>query len=85
MGESPHSADPGLTQALTELRRLEHVPAAHVALLEGVAAAQWRAGLSLHGPYPDPDPETAARMLAHGFYLIDFNRLRLDSPDLDKL
>jgi FdhE protein len=75
-----------LISAITLLRGLEHVPAAQVDLFEKVALAQWRARRALKkGPYEPPAADTAAQMIAHGFYLIDYNRLELEPSGLQAL
>jgi FdhE protein len=52
-----------------------------------VALAQWQAARSLSEAnlYPGLAPETAAQMLTHGFYLIDFARLKLDTDSVPQL
>jgi len=87
MDESIDSAArEAILKAAEGLRGLEHVPAAHADLFERVALAQWEVLRRLTGAlYPPIAPGTAAEMLRHGFYLIDFARLKLDAAALDRL
>jgi FdhE protein len=84
---SSNNVPESLVRAVSDLRRLEHVPAAHVDLFEKVALAQWRARRAQGEAkfYPPPSPETASQMLGHGFYLIDFARLALEPAGLKRL
>lgn len=86
MDEPPEGVAEAINKAAAELRRLEHVPAAHADLYERVALAQQRTRARLQPPlYPPPTPETARQMLGHGFFLIDFERLRIEPARLEAL
>jgi FdhE protein len=87
MDELPEGTIPGnITRAAAGLRKLGHVPAPHADLFERLASVQEQARASLKPPvYPPLAAETAARMLRHGFYLIDFARLKMDPEGLRRL
>jgi transcription elongation factor Elf1 len=82
-----NAAREAIIKAAAWLRGLEHVPAAHVDLYEKLALAQWQArrALAPGDVYPGLAADTAAQMLRHGFYLLDFARLNLDAAVLQPL
>lgn len=86
MEEQP-TGPQAVARAVADLRGLDHVPTAHVELFEKVTAAQLREShdLARSRLYPALVAETAAQMLGHGFFLIDFARLKLDPASLQRL